>query len=135
MMCGRKFLMLLLVCFFSLPVHSQESNPIESIPSQNEIQAFPNLWLDIDLTLNLLEKQTIDMQTLTDKQKTQIQNLENAYQSTYLLYLNSENRSQELEQSLTECNQSLKVWKTVAISTSVTTVILIVGVIVKCTLK
>jgi hypothetical protein len=29
----------------------------------------------------------------------------------------------------------LKIWKTVAISTSVTTVILIVGVIIKCTLK
>jgi len=135
MMCGKRLLMLLLVCFFSLPVHSQESNPIESTPLQLQTQIFPNLWLDIDLTLNLLEEQTTDMQTLIDKQKTQILNLENAYQSTYLLYLNSENNCKQLEQSLTECNQSLKIWKTVAISTSVTTVILIVGVIVKCTLK
>lgn len=135
MMCGRRFLISLLVCFFLLPVYSQESNLTESIPSQSKIQAFPNLWLDIDTTLNLLEEQTIDMQTLTDRQKKQIEALENAYQSTYLLYLNSENRSQELEKSLTKCNQSLKVWKTVAVSTSVTTVILIVGVIVKCTLK
>ena len=134
-MCGKRLLILLLLIFFSLPLHSQESNPTESTPLQSQIQAFPNLWLDIDLTLNLLEEQTTDMQTLTDKQKIQIQNLENAYQSTYLLYLNSENNCKQLEQSLTECNQSLKIWKTVAISTSVTTVILIVGVIVKCTLK
>lgn len=134
-MCGKKLLILLLLIFFSLPLYSQESNPTESTPSQSEIQLFPNLWLDIDLTLNLLEEQTIDMQTLTDKQKIQIQNLENAYQSTYLLYLNSEDNCKRLEQSLNECNQSLKIWKTVAISTSVITVIVIVGVIVKCTLK
>lgn len=134
-MCGRNFLILSLLLLFSLPLYSQESNFSEPIPLKSEMQSSPNLWLDIDLTLNLLEKQTIDMQTLSEKQKIQIQNLENAYQSTYLLYLNSENKSKQLEQSLTECNQSLKVWKTVAISTSVTTIILIVGVILKCTLK
>lgn len=117
----RRLLMLLLVLLFSLPLFSQESNP-------TELDFSHNLWSNIDLTLNLLEEQTNDMQTLIDKQKQQIQNLENAYQNTYLLYINSENKYKQLEQDMNECKQSLKIWKTVAITTSITTVLAIVAI-------
>lgn len=120
-MCGKRFLILLLLLFFLLPLYSQESKPIEFLP-------FPNLWTDIDLTLQTLEEQTTDMQTLIEKQQKQIQNLEYAYQSTFLLYLNSENNSKQLEATMKKCKQSLQIWKVVGISTLATIVLMIVGV-------
>lgn len=121
-MCGRKFLILSLLLFFSFPLCSQESKPIE-------FPLFPNPWTDIDLTLQMLEEQTIDMQMFIEKQQKQIQNLENAYQSTFLLYLNSENKSKQLEADMKKCKQSLQTWRTVGISSLVIAVItIIVGV-------
>ena len=125
-MCGRKFLILLLLSLFSLPLHSQESKPTEFPP-------FPNLWTDIDLTLQTLEEQTIDMQTLIEKQQKQIQNLENAYQSTYLLYLNSESNSKQLEADMKECKQSLRTWRIVGISSLGIMIITMVGAIIGVT--
>lgn len=119
-MCSRKFLILLLLLFFSLPSYSQESKPTEFPP-------FPNLWIDIDLSLQTLEEQTTDMQTLIDKQQKQIQSLENAYQSTFLLYLNSENNSKQLEATMKKCKQSLRIWQIVGISSLIVTMI-VVGV-------
>ena len=124
MMCGRRFLILSLLLLFSLPLHSQESKP-------TEFPLFPNLWTDIDLNLQTLEEQTTDMQTLIEKQQKQIQKLENAYQSTYLLYLNSENCSKQLETDMKKCKQSLQIWRTVGITSLVIVVTtVIVGVIV-----
>lgn len=121
-MCGRKFLILSLLLFFLFPLCSQESKPIE-------FPLFPNPWTDIDLTLQMLEEQTIDMQMFIEKQQKQIQNLENAYQSTFLLYLNSENNSKQLEVDMKKCKQSLQTWRTVGISSLVIAVItIIVGV-------
>lgn len=125
-MCGRKFLILSLLLLFSLPLHSQESKPTEFPP-------FPNLWTDIDLTLQTLEEQTTDMQTLIEKQQKQIQNLENAYQSTYLLYLNSESNSKQLEADMKECKQSLRTWQIVGISSLGVMIITIVGAIIGVT--
>ena len=119
-MCSRKFLILLLLLFFSLPLYSQESKPTEFPP-------FPNLWTDIDLSLQTLEEQTTDMQTLIEKQQKQIQSLENAYQSTFLLYLNSENNSKQLEATMKKCKQSLRTWQIVGISSLIVTMI-VVGV-------
>lgn len=120
-MCGRKFLILLLLLFFSLLSYSQESKPIE-------FSLFPNPWTDIDLTLQTLEEQTTDMQTLIDKQKSQIQNLENAYQNTFLLYLNSESNYKQLEKDMKKCKQSLQTWRIVGMSALATTVLTIVVV-------
>ena len=124
-MCGRRFLILSLLLLFSLPLHSQESKLTEFLP-------FPNLWTDIDLNLQTLEEQTIDMQTLTEKQQKQIQKLENAYQNTYLLYLNSENYSKQLETDMKKCKQTLQIWRTVGITSLVIMVatVVVVGVIV-----
>lgn len=122
-MCGRRFLILSLLLLFSLPLCSQESK-------LTEFPLFPNLWTDIDLNLQTLEEQTTGMQTLIEKQQKQIQNLENAYQSTYLLYLNSENYSKQLETDMKKCKQSLQVWRTMGIVIVVTTVGAIIGVIV-----
>lgn len=124
-MCGRRFLILSLLLLFSLPLCSQESKLTEFPP-------FPNLWTDIDLNLQTLEEQTIGMQTLTEKQQKQIQKLENAYQSTYLLYLNSENYSKQLETDMKKCKQSLQIWRTVGITSLVivVTTVVVVGVIV-----
>lgn len=108
-MCGKRFLILLLLLLFSFPLYSQESKPVEFPP-------FPNLWTDIDLTLQTLEEQTIGMQTLIEKQQKQIQKLENAYQSTFLLYLNSENNSKQLEADMKKCKQSLQNWRIVGVS-------------------
>ena len=119
-MCSRKFLILLLLLFFSLPLYSQESKPTEFPP-------FPNLWTDIDLSLQTLEEQTTDMQTLIEKQQKQIQNLESAYQSTFLLYLNSENNSKQLEATMKKCKQSLRTWQIVGISSLIVTMV-VVGV-------
>lgn len=119
-MCGKRFLILLLLLFFLLPLYSQESKPIEFLP-------FPNLWTDIDLTLQTLEEQTTDMQTLIEKQQKQIQNLEYAYQSTFLLYLNSENNSKQLEATMKKCKQSLRTWQIVGISSLIVTMV-VVGV-------
>lgn len=118
-MCGRRFLILSLLLLFSFPLYSQESKLTEFLP-------FPNLWTDIDLNLQTLEEQTTDMQTLIEKQQKQIQKLENAYQSTYLLYLNSENYSKQLETDMKKCKQSLQIWRTVGISSSI--VLTIVGI-------
>lgn len=121
-MCGKRFLILSLLLFFSLPLRSQESKPIEFPP-------FPNLWTDIDLNLQTLEEQTIDMQTLIEKQQKQIQNLENAYQSTYLLYLNSESNSKQLEADMKKCKQSLRTWRIVGISSlGIIVMVVVIGV-------
>ena len=122
-MCGKRFLILLLLSFFLLPLCSQESKPIE-------FPLFLDPWKDIDLTLQTLEEQTTDMQTFTEKQQKQIQNLENAYQSTFLLYLNSENYSKQLESDMKKCKRSLQIWRTVGISSLGTMIIAIVGVII-----
>ena len=122
-MCGRRSLILSLLLLFSFPLCSQESKPAEFPP-------FPNLWTDIDLNLQTLEEQTTGMQTLIEKQQKQIQNLENAYQSTYLLYLNSENYSKQLETDMKKCKRSLQIWRTVGIVIVVTTVGAMIGVIV-----
>lgn len=125
-MCGRRFLILSLLLLFSFPLCSQESKPTEFPP-------FPNLWTDIDLNLQTLEEQTIDMQTLIEKQQKQIQNLENAYQNTYLLYLNSESNSKQLETDMKKCKRSLRTWRTVGITSLmivVATVGTMIGVIV-----
>ena len=121
-MCGRRSLILSLLLLFSFPLYSQESKPTEFPP-------FPNLWTDIDLNLQTLEEQTTGMQTLIEKQQKQIQNLENAYQSTYLLYLNSENYSKQLETDMKKCKQSLQVWRTVGI-TSLAIVVTAVGAMI-----
>lgn len=118
-MCGRSLLILLLLCFFSYLLHSQESKRTEFTP-------FPSLWNNIDLTLQTLEEQTNDMQTLTEKQSQQIQKLENAYQDMFLLYLNSESNSKQLEADMKKCKQSLRTWRIVGISSLV---IAIVGVV------
>lgn len=123
-MC-RKLLSVVLLLVFSCSLFSQEYKEIQFNP-------FPDLWKNIDLTLNNLEEQTNDMQTLIEKQQKQIQNLENAYQSTYLLYLNSENNSQRLELNTNELERSLKRWKTFAIVTMILTMLTsgtLVGVI------
>lgn len=125
-MCGRKFLILLLLSLFSLPLHSQESKLVEFPP-------FLNPWIDIDLTLQTLEEQTTDMQTLIEKQQKQIEVLENAYQSTFLLYLNSESNSKQLEADMKKCKQSLQTWRIVGISALATTVLTIVGVVIGAT--
>lgn len=125
-MCGRRFLILSLLLLFSFPLCSQESKLTEFPP-------FPNLWTDIDLNLQTLEEQTIDMQTLIEKQQKQIQNLENAYQNTYLLYLNSESNSKQLETDMKKCKRSLRTWRTVGITSLmivVATVGTMIGVIV-----
>ena len=123
-MCGRRFLILSLLLLFSFPLYSQESKLTEFLP-------FPNLWTDIDLNLQTLEEQTTDMQTLIEKQQKQIQRLENAYQSTYLLYLNSENYSKQLETDMKKCKQSLRIWRTVGITSLVIVVTtVVIGVIV-----
>ena len=124
MMCARKFLILLLLLLFSFPLYSQESKPIESL-------LFPNLWTNIDLSLQTLEEQTTDMQTLIEKQQKQIEVLENAYQNTFLLYLNSENNSKQLEATMKECKQSLQTWQVVGISSlgaMIITMVVVVGV-------
>jgi peptidoglycan hydrolase CwlO-like protein len=123
MMCGKRFLILLLLLFFSFLLYSQESKPIE-------FPLFLNPWTDIDLTLQTLEEQTTDMQTLIEKQQKQIQNLENAYQSTFLLYLNSENNSKQLEADMKKCNQSLQTWRAVGISSLVVVVVTVAGMII-----
>lgn len=121
-MCGKRFLILLLLLLFSFPLCSQESKPIE-------FPLFPNPWTGIDLTLQTLEEQTTDMQTLIEKQQKQIQNLENAYQSTFLLYLNSENNFKQLEADMKKCKQSLQTWRIVGISSLIIAVVtIIVGV-------
>ena len=123
-MC-RKLLSVVLLLVFSFSLFSQECKEIQFSP-------FPDLWKNIDLTLNSLEEQTNDMQTFIEKQQKQIQNLENAYQSTYLLYLNSENNSQKLELNTNELEKSLKRWKTFAIVTMILTMLTsgtLVGVI------
>jgi len=125
-MCGRKFLILLLLSLFSLPLHSQESKPVE-------FPLFLNPWTDIDLTLQTLEEQTTDMQTLIEKQQKQIQNLENAYQNTFLLYLNSENNSKQLEADMKRCKQSLQTWRIVGISSLGAVIVTIVGVVIGVT--
>lgn len=125
-MCGRKFLILLLLSLFSLPLCSQESKPTEFPP-------FPNLWTDIDLTLQTLEEQTTDMQMLIEKQQKQIQNLENAYQSTFLLYLNSESNFKQSEDNMKKCKQSLRTWQIVGISSLGVMIITIVGAIIGVT--
>lgn len=125
-MCGKRSLILLLLLLFSLPLCSQESKPIEFPP-------FPNPWTGIDLSLQTLEEQTTDMQTLIKKQQKQIQNLENAYQSTFLLYLNSESSSKQLEADMKKCKQSLQTWRIVGISAIATTVLTIVGVVIGVT--
>lgn len=73
-------------------------------------------WLSIDETLRTLEEQTIDMQTLLDEQNRQLANLENAYLDTRLLYNNSESRYRQLEQDMSRCKTSLKVWRIVGLS-------------------
>ena len=118
-MC-RKLLSVVLLLAFSFSLFSQESKPIEFPP-------FPSLWTGIDLSLQMLEEQTTDMQTLIEKQQKQIQNLENAYQSTFLLYLNSENNSKQLEATMKKCKQSLRTWQMVGISSLVVTMV-VVGV-------
>ena len=118
-MCGRKFLILLSLLLFSFPLYSQESKPIE-------FPFFPNPWTDIDLSLQTLEEQTTDMQTLIEKQQKQIQNLENAYQSMSLLYLNSESNSKQLEADMTKCKQSLRTWRIVGISSLVVTIVIVI---------
>ena len=123
-MC-RKLLSVVLLLVFSCSLFSQECKEIQFNP-------FPDLWKNIDLTLNNLEEQTNDMQTLIEKQQKQIQNLENAYQSMHLLYLNSESNSQKLELNMNELEQSLKRWKTFAIVTTILT-ILISGTLVGVT--
>lgn len=125
-MCIKRFLILLLLSLFLLPLHSQESKPIE-------FPLFPNLWTDIDLTLQTLEEQTTDMQMLIEKQQKQIQNLENAYQSTYLLYLNSENNSKQLEADMKKCKQSLQTWQIVGISSLGVVMIIVVGLVIGAT--
>ena len=123
-MC-KKLLSVVLLLAFSCSLFSQECKEIQFNP-------FPDLWKNIDLTLNNLEEQTNDMQTLIEKQQKQIQNLENAYQSTYLLYLNSENNSQRLELNTNKLERSLKRWKTFAIVTIILTMLTsgtLVGVI------
>ena len=125
-MCGRKFLILLLLSLFSLPLHSQESKP-------TEFPLFLNPWTDIDLTLQTLEDQTTDMQTLIEKQQKQIQNLENAYQNMYLLYLNSESNSKQLESNMEKCKRSLQAWQIVGISSLGAMVLTIVGVVIGVT--
>lgn len=123
-MCVKKrSLILLLFLLFSFLLYSQESKP-------TEFPLFPNLWTDIDLSLQTLEEQTTDMQTLIEKQQKQIEILENAYQNTFLLYLNSENNSKQLETDMKKCKQSLQTWRVVGVSALVTTVltIIIVGV-------
>lgn len=122
-MCGRRSLVLLLLLLFSLPLHSQESKPIE-------FPLFPNLWNNIDLTLQTLEEQTTDMQTLIDKQQKQIQNLENAYLDTYRLYLNSENNSKQLEADMNKCKRSLQTWRIVGVSAIGVTILTIVGAMI-----
>ena len=119
-MCGKRFLILSLLSFFLFPLCSQESKPIE-------FPLFLDPWKDIDLTLQTLEEQMTDMQTFTEKQQKQIQNLENAYQSTFLLYLNSENNSKQLEATMKKCKQSLRTWQIVGISSLIVTMI-VVGV-------
>lgn len=118
-MCGKRSLILLLLLFFSFLLYSQESKLIE-------FPLFLNPWTDIDLTLQTLEEQTTDMQTLIEKQQKQIQNLENAYQSTFLLYLNSENNSKQLEVDMKKCKKSLQNWRTVGISSLLIAVVTIV---------
>ena len=125
-MCGRKFLLLLLLLLFSLPLCSQESKP-------TEFPLFLNPWTDIDLTLQTLEEQTTDMQTLIEKQQKQIQNLENAYQSTFLLYLNSESNSKQLEANMKKCKQSLQTWQIVGISSLGVVIIVVVGLVIGVT--
>ena len=120
-MCVKRFLIVLLLSLFSFQLHSQESKPAE-------FPLFLNPWTGIDLTLQTLEEQTTDMQTFIEKQQKQIQNLENAYQSTFLLYLNSENNSKQLESDMKECKQSLKAWRIVGVSSLVVTVLTIVVV-------
>ena len=84
------------------------------------------------MNLQTLEEQTTGMQTLIGKQQKQIQKLENAYQSTYLLYLNSENYSKQLETDMKKCKRSLRTWRTVGITSLVivVTTMVVVGVIV-----
>lgn len=123
-MC-RKLFSVVLLLVFSFSLFSQECKEIQFNP-------FPDLWKNIDLTLNDLEEQTNDMRLHIEKQQKQIQNLENAYQSTYLLYLNSENNSQRLELNTNELERSLKRWKTFAIVTMILTMLTsgtLVGVI------
>ena len=121
-MCGKRFLMVLLVSFFSLPLFSQESNRLG-------FQISPDLWNNIDLNLQLLETQTEDMQKLTEKQHGQILKLENAYLDTYQLYLNSENNLKQLNQDMKKCKESLKIWRIVGISATGIMILTIVGVI------
>ena len=123
-MCGEKrFLMVLLVSLFSLPLFSQESNRLG-------FQISPSLWNSIDLNLQLLETQTEDMQKLTEKQYGQILKLENAYLDTYQLYLNSENNLKQLNQDMKKCKESLKIWRIVGISATGVTILTIIGVII-----
>lgn len=127
MMCGRKLLMFLLVFCSSFLLFSQESKPTEMTNSPNQTPILFDPWSNIDLTLNLLEEQTNDMQIRLEKQTKRIKNLENAYQNTYLLYLNSEAKSQRLEQDMSKCKKSLRNWRIVGISSLV--VITVVGVV------
>lgn len=122
-MCGRRLLTLSLVLFFSAQLFSQQTKPIEFTLSTNP-------WIGIDLTLSMLEEQTTDMQTLIEEQQKQILNLENAYQNTYLLYLNSENNLEQLEQDMNKCKKFSQTWKTVGLVSLGVTVLTIVGAIV-----
>ena len=124
-MC-RKLLSVVLLLVFSFSLFSQDCKEIQFNP-------FPDLWKNIDLTLNNLEEQTNDMQTLIEKQQKQIQNLENAYQSTFLLYLNSESNSKQLEADMKKCKQSLRTWQIVGISSLGVMIVTIVGALIGVT--
>lgn len=122
-MCLKRLVFLFVFSLLSYSLSSQSLNT-------TELPTLKDPWMDIDQTLNLLEDQTNDMQTFSEKQGKRIEELENAYQNTYQLYLNSENNYRQLEEDMRKCKQSLQTWRVVGITATGITILTIIGVVV-----